>query len=183
MFAPSAGVANSVAAAVVLGIGLVAPAYAPGDARPQSGSAKPGPAAFDDHHIPAGTELRVRLRTPLDSSSTPVDEQVDAVLSSPVTRDGSVLIPAGSLVIGRVLSVVRASERTPLGSLTCEFTILEHAGTRDRAMLHAQKLVVEAPRGARGRFTRRPKRSQAVVPAGTPLVVVTEKPLIVRIPR
>lgn len=178
-----AGVANNVAAAVVLGIGLVAPAYAPGDATPQSGSAKPGPAEFDDHRIPAGTELQVRLRTPLDSSSTPVDEQVDAVLSSPVARDGRVLIPAGSLVIGRVLSVVRASERTPLGSVTCEFTILEHAGTRDRAMLHAQKLVVEAPRAAGGGSRPRARRAQAVMPAGTPFVVVTEKPLIVRIPR
>lgn len=175
--------AHNVAAAVVLGIGLVAPAYAPGDAPQQSGSAAARTATFDDHRIPAGTELLVRLRTPLDSSSTSVDEQVDAVLSSPVARDGSVLIPAGSLVIGKVLSVVRASERTPVGSVTWEFTILEHAGTRDRAMLHAQTLVVEAPRAARGGSRQRAKRAQAVMPAGTPLVVVTEKPLIVRIPR
>ena len=155
------------------------------ESRRASSSAASG-SRVDRYQVAAGTALLLKLRTPLDSATTSVDDQVDAVLWSPVIQNGVELIPAGSIAIGKVVSVVRASERAPIGTLTFIFTVIEHAGTGDRAMLTTRQVVIEAPReprSARGRGKDRLKVAQAVLPADMPLVAMTAEPLLVRIPR
>jgi hypothetical protein len=175
-------------AIVVLAVVLTMPAYAAGDQQPsRSTSPGKGPTTqFDRYQVAAGTALLVKLSTPLASATANVDDQVDAVLWSPVVQDGVELIPAGSVAMGKVVSVVRASEQTPIGSVTFQFTVIKHAGTGDIAMVTSRNLVVEAPReprAKRGRGRDQLKVAEAVIPAGTPLVAMTAKPLIVLIPR
>jgi hypothetical protein len=129
----------------------------------------------------------LKLRTPLDSASASVDDQVDATLWSPVIQDGVELIPAGSVLFGRVVAVVRASERTPIGAITFAFSIIEHGETGSRESLRTRTVVMEAPRdsgseGGRGK-KKRQKPVDAVVPAGTPFVAMTAEPLVVLVPR
>jgi hypothetical protein len=175
-------------AIVALAVALALPAYAVGDQQPsRSGPAGKGATTqFHRYQVAAGTALLLKLSTPLASATAKVDDQVDAVLWSPVVQDGVELIPVGSVAMGKVISVVRASERTPIGSVTFQFTVIKHAGTGDIAMVTSRKLVVEAtrePRAKRGRGKNQLKVAEAVIPAGTPVVAMTAKPLIVLIPR
>ena len=137
------------------------------------------------YQVAAGTALLLELRTPLDSATALVDDQVEAVLWSPVIQDGLELIPQGSVAIGKVRDVVRASEKTPAGSVTLVFTIVEHAATRSKATLNTQNVLLTAPvpDAPRGRFKKRPKPVDLSMKAGTTLVAMTAQPLVVWIPR
>ena len=153
--------------------------------RPVS-STRTSPVQFDRYQLPAGAALLLRLVTPLDSSSTSVGDQVEATLWSPVIQDGVELIPEGSTVIGNVVSVVRANKRTPIASITFEFSVVEHADTRSRATLTTRRILVQAPAGPvapRGRGKTRPKPAEATMAAHARFVAVTIDPLLVRIPR
>jgi hypothetical protein len=137
------------------------------------------------YQVAAGTALLLTMRTPLDSSTALVDDQVEAVLWSPVIQDDLELIPAGSVAIGRVREVLRASDKTPAGRLTLTFTVVEHAETRSRAMIKTQDVVITAPPSEppRGRFKRRPKPVDASIKAGTAFAAMTTAPLVVWIPK
>ena len=137
------------------------------------------------YQVAAGTALLLEMRTPLDSATALVDDQVEAVLWSPIVQDGVELIPEGSVAIGRVREIVRAAEKSPVGSLTVTFTIVEHAETRSRATLNTQNVVftAPAPEPQRGRFKRRPKPVDVAIRPGSRLVAVTAIPLTVWIPR
>jgi len=137
------------------------------------------------YQVAAGTALLLTMRTPLDSATALVDDQVEAVLWSPVIQDDLELIPEGSVAIGRVREVVRASEKTPAGRITVTFAVVEHAETRSRAMIKTQDVVINAPPSEpqRGRFKRRPKPVDASMKAGTRFVAMTIAPLTVSIPK
>ena len=143
-----------------------------------------GQAKVDRYQVPAGTALLLKLKTPLDSSKVSVDDQVEATLWSPVVQDGVELIPVGSVAIGKVLEVKRATERGPAGSVAFAFSIVEHAETGSRAMLTTRKVLVEAPpQGETPRGKQKPKATQATMSEGTAFVAMTAEPLVVRIPR
>jgi hypothetical protein len=149
-------------------------------------AAKPVPARLESYQVPAGSALLLKLRTPIHSGSAAVDDQVEAVLWSPVIQDGVELIPVDSVVLGKVIEVVRATERKPLGAVTFAFSIIEHAETGSRAMVNTRKITIEAPlpaepQGRRGKG--KPKPVEATMKGGAPFVAMTAEPLIVRIPR
>jgi hypothetical protein len=52
--------------------------------------------------LPGGLSLTMRLAEPLDLSRAVVGDEVRAVVAAPVTQGGTVLIPAGAEVLGRV---------------------------------------------------------------------------------
>jgi hypothetical protein len=153
-----------------------------GQCRPAVVKPVPALARFQ---VAAGTALLLKLRTPLDSATAAVDDQVEGVLWSPVIQDGLELIPEGSVAFGRVKEVARASEKTPEGSITLTFSVVEHAATRSRATIKTKDVVIAAPRPEpqRGRFKRRPKPVDAIVTAGAAITAMTIEPLIVWIPR
>ena len=131
----------------------------------------------------AARTLLLKLRTPLDSAASAVDDQVDAVLWSPVIQDGVELIPEGSVVLGKVVEVAAATRPKPLGRIAFTFSIVEHSETGSRAMLTTRKVVFEAqPPQTEG---KKPSKElvNAVVPAGTAFVAMTAEPLLVRIPK
>ena len=60
------------------------------------------------HQTPAGTQLHIRLTTPVGSYASQPGDPVNGVLIAPVlASDGEVLLPEGSSVLGRVQSVKR----------------------------------------------------------------------------
>ena len=140
---------------------------------------------FDSYQIPAGTALLLKLRTPFDSATAKVDDQIEASLWSPIIQDGVELIPAESVLTGKISAVVRASNQTPVGSVTFAFAVVQHRSTGDRAMLNTQKIIMEAPPEPvpPGRSSRKRKPADAVMTEGSSFVAVTTQPLIVRIPR
>ena len=168
---------------LILVIGAALLVSPPGIAGQAKDSRKPA-ARLDRYQVPAGTALLLKLKTPLDSSKVSVDDQVEATLWSPVVQDGVELIPVGSVAIGKVLEVKRATERIPAGSVAFAFSIVEHAETGSRAMLTTRKVLVEAPpqdEGSRGK--QKPKPTQATMSEGAAFVAMTAEPLVVRIPR
>ena len=125
------------------------------------------------------------MRTAVDSATAAVDDQVEAVLWSPVIQDGVELIPEGSVALGRVRQVTRATDRSPVGRVWLAFTIVEHATTRSRATLNTHDIVIAPPppEPQRGRSMRRPKPVDASIDAGARFVAMTSQPLTVWIPR
>ncbi|HEY3837000.1 MAG TPA: LssY C-terminal domain-containing protein [Bryobacteraceae bacterium] len=70
--------------------------------------------------LPTGTQLNVRLSTTIGSFSSKPGMGVSGVVIAPVIKDGRVLIPAGSIVNGKIRSVTRVGygvrhERAALG--------------------------------------------------------------------
>lgn len=82
--------------------------------------------------IPAGSELDVRLTSPLTSDTAKVEDPVEATTEVDLFSGNELIIPAGSRLTGYVSSVDRASRTDRKGSLTVQFTRLTVNGrTRD----------------------------------------------------
>jgi hypothetical protein len=143
---------------------------------------KPSPrsrvVATTDYRIPAGTPLTIRLRTPLDSASGQVGEAVRATLTSTFAQEGAELIPAGSVLHGKITDAVAASKENPLGRIALQFHVIEHLETHSLATIATRALEFEAP-------PLRPgvKRSDVQVAAGENVVITLARPLVVHIPR
>jgi hypothetical protein len=70
--------------------------------------------------VPAGTMLRVRINQAMDSRHTPPGTPFDGVVISDVLADGSVAIPRGALVQGRVSDVQPGGDLRGRGWLALE---------------------------------------------------------------
>ena len=95
----------------------------------------PGPS----NELPVGTLINTRIRETISTQTTAQGTMFTATLIEPVLRDGAVLLPAGSLVTGRVTEI--------------------HGGRRisGPAAIHLQTLSVTLPDG-----TRYPFRGQVI---------------------
>lgn len=71
--------------------------------------------------VPAGTELDVRLQTPLSSDTNQVEDRFEATTIVDLRQDGRVLIPAGSVVRGVVTAVDDAGRVNRKGRLALSF--------------------------------------------------------------
>lgn len=98
--------------------------------------------------IPVGTELDLRLQTPLSSGTAQVEQRVDATTLVNLMRGGTVAVPAGSAVEGYVVAVDPATRTDRRGSLVLKFTRLTVNGrTRDVTLSVTQALESEGIRG------------------------------------
>jgi hypothetical protein len=142
-------------------------------------------ARADQYRVPAGTVVSVKLRTPIDSSVSRENDQVDAVLSEAVTQDGVELIPAGSLLHGTILTVESATKKAPLGEVSFAFAVVQHGETGSRAPFRTQTVSFAAEPPTPATTKRAPKHQpiDIVLPAGYPLDVALREPLIVAIPK
>lgn len=77
-------------------------------------------------NVPAGSQLQIRMQTPVASWSIRAGMPINAVLIAPVMVDGKAAIPAGSTLSGKVASVTRVGlgVRHERASLGLEFTSL-----------------------------------------------------------
>ena len=74
--------------------------------------------------IPSGSEMDVRLVTPLTSDTAKVEDAVEATTMVDLYRGDELIVPSGSRLIGYVSSVDRASRTDRKGALTINFTRL-----------------------------------------------------------
>lgn len=82
------------------------------------------PGQRGGREIPAGTEVDVRLQTRLDSKEAVVEDRVEATTLVDLYQGNDLLVPAGSLLVGHVTSVERATRTDRKGSITVEFNRL-----------------------------------------------------------
>jgi hypothetical protein len=144
------------------------------------------PVRPDQYRIPIGTIMAVRLRTPIDSSANHANDQVDAVLLEPFTQNGVELIPSGSVFHGSLVRVEAASRKAPRGLVSIAFAVVQHAETGSRAPCRTRAITIEAPEPPAGAGKPRASRRQPidiVLPAGSPLLLTLDEPLVVAIPK
>lgn len=107
-----------------------APAPAPSASGSSASSTRSTSAARDPMVVPVGTELDVRLQTPLNSGTAQVEDRFEATtLVDLKSKDGRVLIPAGSLARGVVTAVKTAGRVDRKGSLSLGFERITVNGT------------------------------------------------------
>lgn len=139
------------------------------------------------YQVPAGSVFQARLVTDLDSATARVDDQVDATLAVAVNQDGTELIPAGSVVIGKVLDVTPASPRRPLGRIAIAFFVIQHFATGSRAAIETHSIVLQAsaPVNEESAAGRRSKKRPIDVRSSPEqlLTLRLAEPLIVYIPK
>lgn len=87
-------------------------------------------------NVPAGSELRIRMNTPVASWSSAVDAPISAVLIAPVVSGDQELLPAGSALSGRIRAVSRVGfgVRHERASLDLEFNRIALPGGASRAI-------------------------------------------------
>jgi hypothetical protein len=78
--------------------------------------------------VPAGTQLTIRLDSPLDSERNQVGDTFHGSLSDPIVLDGETVIPSGAEVAGRVADVKSAGRFAGNSVLTLELTSLSVNG-------------------------------------------------------
>ncbi len=78
--------------------------------------------------VPAGTQLIVRLDTPLDSERNQIGDTFRGSLSDAIVLDGETVIPSGAEVAGRVSDVKSAGRFAGNSVLTLELTSLSVNG-------------------------------------------------------
>ncbi|HYB96731.1 MAG TPA: hypothetical protein VEC39_17285 [Vicinamibacterales bacterium] len=103
--------------------------------------------------IPGGSEVDVRLVTPLSSDTTQVEDRVEATTLIDLYRGNELLVPAGSTLLGWVTSVDRASRTDRKGELTIEFNRLRiNNRTYDARAYVTQALESEGIKAEAGRI-------------------------------
>ena len=141
--------------------------------------------AMDVFQVPASTPLFAQLRTTISSAANETDDEVRATLSAAVSQDGVELVPAGSVIHGKVVGVTPASTRQRRGQISIAFYVVQHAETGSRAPIVTRVLTVDAatpdPAVVGKSAAKRPVDVQ--LSAGDPVTLTLAEPLIVRIPR
>src|SRR5688500_6387919 len=75
--------------------------------------------------VAANSTMRLRLNDALNSKDARVGDQFQSTVVDPLYARGFEVIPAGSIVNGRVTHVTRASRKSNAGSLNVAFNGLE----------------------------------------------------------
>jgi len=136
------------------------------------------------YRVAIGTVVSASLRSGISSATAHMNDQIDATMTAPVIQDGVELIPAGSIIQGRVHQVEAATKKSPLGRVEIMFTVVQHAETRSRAAIQSRPLTFEAQMPAENAVVRAVKRQpiDVTLPAGHPIAVVLSEPLLVYLP-
>jgi len=114
--------------------------------------------AYRETTLPAGTVLPVRFETTISSASSRAEDKVLAVVRENVLDDdGSIVIPAGSELRGRVVSAQRAGKVKGRSYLAVSFDSVEVNGRVHR--VSTNRLGVQGRSGA--------KKDAAIIGGGT----------------
>jgi hypothetical protein len=168
---------------------VVATAPVPATAPQQGGTRGSTPArrgaAMDVFQVPASTPLLAQIRTTVSSATNEPDDEIRATLRAAVTQDGVELVPAGSVLHGKVVDVIPASPRQRRGQIAIAFYVIQHAETGSRASIATRVLTIDAaspdPAVVGKSAAKRPVDVQ--LPAGEAVTLTLAEPLIVRIPK
>jgi LssY C-terminus len=75
--------------------------------------------------LPSGTELNIRLKTPVSSNHSKANDHVEGVVVAPVEVGNQVLIPAGTIVYGSIKNAVTPKTAQERALLLLEFNELQ----------------------------------------------------------
>ena len=89
-------------------------------------------APVAEFQLPAGLEFSVHLAQAIDSSKAAVGDRITAIFDAPVNYHGSVLIPKGALLEGRIRRLVPYTTPQPHFLVGLEFSAVELSGKRAR---------------------------------------------------
>ncbi|MGC2239069.1 MAG: hypothetical protein WA584_23140 [Pyrinomonadaceae bacterium] len=84
------------------------------------------------YELPAGTKIRVRMDNEINSKVSSVNDTFTMKISEPVSIRGTVVLPIGTVIEGRVTGVKRAAIGRKNGRLTLSFEMLRLAGGEKR---------------------------------------------------
>jgi hypothetical protein len=79
--------------------------------------------------VPAGTTILVRMLDTVDSSKNPPGSRFTAVLETNLVVNGTVVVPKGNTVYGRLAQAKQAGRATGSSELTLELTDIVVGGT------------------------------------------------------
>jgi hypothetical protein len=110
------------------------PAVPAGDAKTESGApddtkAPPVPV-YKEVTIPAGTTLRLDLKSSVASDTSQVEDSVRAALRQAVVVDGQTVLPAGTELVGTVTDVARSGRVKGRARVAYRFNSLRHDSER-----------------------------------------------------
>jgi hypothetical protein len=91
---------------------------------------KPAEPVYREVTLPAGTTLRLELKSSVASDTSQVEDTVRAALRQAVTVDGKAVLPAGTEVAGVVTAVERSGRVKGLAHIAYRFTSLRHDSER-----------------------------------------------------
>lgn len=120
----------------------VAPALAPASARPA-----PRLPEYREFTIPAGTVLPLRLTSALASDANQIEDAVNASFREDLRLDGSLVVPAGAEVAGRVVDVERSGRVKGRARLAMRFTMLTQDGDQYDMRTEAVERLAAATKG------------------------------------
>ena len=80
------------------------------------------------HAVPAKTEIFLRLKTPVSTTSSHLNEAVEAEVERAVEVNGEVAIPFGAVVSGRIARLIPSSSPTDRARMVLEFNSLKLPG-------------------------------------------------------
>jgi len=91
--------------------------------------------------IPAGTNLRLDLRTSVGSDTSRVEQRVAASLRAPVSVRGAQVLPTGTQLVGHVTSVERPGRVKGRGRVAFRFTSLDAPGPGGATAIRTSPVV------------------------------------------
>jgi hypothetical protein len=99
--------------------------------------------------IPAGTPLSIVLETPVSSSTSRVEEHVNAHLARAVVVNGATVVPEGSRVGGVVTDATQSGRVKGRAHVAVRFDSLTPSGTDERYTIHTTSVgrTAEATKG------------------------------------
>ena len=106
-----------------------------------------GVPQYRDVTLPAGTTLRLELKSAVASDSSRVEDAVRAELRQPVSVDGTEVLPVGTEVAGSVTNVERSGRVKGRARVSYRFNSLSHAGQQYDIKTAALSHQAEATKG------------------------------------
>ena len=101
-------------------------APAPAEETKAPAPAKPPEPVYKEVTLPAGTTLRLELKSAVASDTSKVEDRVRAVLRQAVMVDGREVLPAGTEFAGTVTQVERSGRVKGLAHIAYRFDSLRH---------------------------------------------------------
>jgi len=111
---------------------------------PWAATGDPGPRREE---IPAGTSMTLVLETPLSTETSREGESVTARVERATSEDGSVVLPGGSVLRGRVTEVDRAGRVSGRAHLAVKWDTLTVRGESHRIATSDVAMTAEAQHG------------------------------------
>jgi hypothetical protein len=90
--------------------------------------------AIPQYSVAANSVIRLRMNDTLTSKNAKVGDTFRSTVVDPVYAKGFVVIPQGSIVVGKVTAVQRAGRKSQAGSMNVEFTSVQLPNGRSYAL-------------------------------------------------